>query len=114
MIYKSKYVVKDRQKTLSQETLYQVLCGAVVTEKSTLAREQHCYIFRVASWANKMNIKKAVETIFNVKVEKVNTLVRKGKTMVFRGRRGAHSPVKNAMVSLQKGFSIDLEKGVAS
>lgn len=109
-----RYVERDRKKIWSQETLYQVLRCGVVTEKSTLCQEQRCYVFDVASWANKMSIKQAVELIFGVKVAAVNTLTRKGKTRSFRGTRGQHSDVKKAMVSLDKGHSIDLEKGMVS
>jgi len=52
-----------------------------------------------------------VEKIFNVKVKSVNTSTLKGKTLRFKGRSGVRSDVKKAMVSLQDGYSIDLEKG---
>lgn len=107
-----RYVERDQKKVWSQETLYQVLRSGVVTEKTTLCQQQKCYVFEVANWANKMNIKQAVEQVFGVKVASVNTLVRKGKGVAFRGTRGQHSSVKRALVSLQNNQSIDLEKGV--
>jgi len=109
-----RYVERDKRQAWSQETLYQVLRCGVVTEKSTLCQQKNCYVFDVAPWANKMNIKQAVELIFDVKVSAVNTLNRKGKTRSFRGTIGQHSAVKKALVSLQKGHSIDLEKGIVS
>ncbi|MBM3631699.1 MAG: 50S ribosomal protein L23 [Alphaproteobacteria bacterium] len=106
-----RYVIRDRHKNLSQETLYQVIKRPIVTEKSTLGREKGQYFFIVESWATKFFIKTAVEKIFNVKVKSVNTSTLKGKTLRFKGRSGVRSDVKKAMVSLQDGYSIDLEKG---
>ena len=106
-----RYVVRDRQKKMSQETLYQVIKRPIVTEKSTLGREKGQYFFIVESWATKLFIKTAVEKIFSVKVKDVNTSIVKGKTLRFKGRSGVRSDIKKAMVSLQDGYSIDLEKG---
>jgi len=106
-----RYVIRDRQKNLSQEALYQVIKKPIVTEKSTIGRENGQYFFIVESWATKFFIKTAVEKIFNVKVKSVNTSTLKGKTLKFKGRSGVRSDVKRAMVSLQAGHSIDLEKG---
>ncbi len=81
-----------------------------LTEKS--AREQELarkYYFIVASSANKVEIKRAVEKLYNVKVAKVNTLVRKGKVMRDRmGRYSSKSSFKKAIVTLKEGFSIQI------
>jgi len=106
-----RYVVRDRKKTLSPETLYQVIKSPIVTEKSTIGRENNQYFFTVESWATKFFIKTAIEKIFNVKVKSVNTLNSKGKSLRFKGRAGVRSDVKKAIISLQSGYSIDLEKG---
>lgn len=106
-----RYVVRDRKKSLSQETLYQVIKSPMITEKSTIGRENGQYFFTVESWATKFFIKTAVEKIFNVKVKSVNTLNLKGKSLRFKGRAGVRSDVKKAIVSLQEGYSIDFEKG---
>jgi len=106
-----RYVVRDRSKTLSQETLYQVIKNPIITEKSTMGRENGQYFFIVESWANKFFIKEAVEKIFNVKVKSVNTLTLKGKSLRFKGRSGVRSDMKKAMISLKDGHSIDLETG---
>jgi large subunit ribosomal protein L23 len=59
-----------------------------------------------------VQIKEAVERLFEVKVKAVNTMVRKGKTKVFRGRTGRLSDVKRAVVTLQEGHSIDVTTGL--
>jgi large subunit ribosomal protein L23 len=106
-----KYVERDRAKVLSQETLCSVLRWPVVTEKSTMGQQRAQYTFAVASWANKFFIKRAIETVFGVEVDSVNTLCSKGKTRRFRGRPGVRSDVKKAIISLKAGQLLDLEKG---
>jgi large subunit ribosomal protein L23 len=91
---------------------YDVILAPVVTEKSTSASEHGKVVFRVRREATKSDIKAAVEKLFNVKVEKVNTLVRKGKVKNFRGRSGLQSDVKNAIVTLAAGQSIDVTTGL--
>src|SRR5207302_239262 len=73
---------------------YDVIVAPVVTEKATVASEHNKVVFRVASKATKPQIKEAVEKLFDVKVKRVNTLVRKGKTKVFRGNFGSQSDFK--------------------
>jgi large subunit ribosomal protein L23 len=91
---------------------YDVILSPVITEKATLVSEQNQVIFKVASGANKTDIKAAVETLFNVKVKAVNTLVRKGKRRTFRGIRAQLSDVKKAIVTLEEGHSIDVTTGL--
>ena len=82
---------------------------ALVTEKGTKLREgQNGYLFEVARDANKIQIKHAIESIFNVKVETVRTLRVHGKPKRM-GRYEGHRPDwKKAVVTLQKGGSIEL------
>ena len=91
---------------------YDVIVSPVITEKSTAASEQNKVVFRVRRDATKPQIKAAVERLFDVKVESVNTIVRKGKNKVFRGTRGRQSDVKNAVVTLAEGQRIDVTTGV--
>jgi large subunit ribosomal protein L23 len=91
---------------------YDVIVSPVVTEKSTAATEHGKYLFNVHLDAKKDEIKSAVEALFKVKVTKVNTLVREGKTKRFRNVMGKKSDVKKAVVTLEKGQSIDLSSGV--
>lgn len=91
---------------------YDVIVAPVITEKSTLASEANQVVFNVAKNATKPAIKKAVESLFGVKVTSVNTLVRKGKTKRFRGILGRQSDVKKAVVTLADGDSIDVTTGL--
>jgi len=91
---------------------YDVIKSPVITEKATNASERNQVIFRVASRATKPQIKEAVEKLFDVKVKSVNTLIRKGKTRMFRGRRGLLGDVKNAIVTLEEGHRIDVTTGL--
>jgi len=91
---------------------YDVILSPVITEKATNASEHSKVIFKVALTATKPQIKEAVEKLFDVKVKSVNTLIRKGKQRMFRGRRGELSDVKNAIVTLEEGHRIDVTTGL--
>jgi large subunit ribosomal protein L23 len=91
---------------------YDVIVAPVITEKATFAAEHNKVVFKVRKNATKPQIKAAVEGLFDVKVEAVNTLVRKGKTKVFRGVRGSQSDVKKAVVTLAEGHRIDVTTGL--
>jgi len=91
---------------------YDVILSPVITEKATNASEQSKVVFKVARTATKPAIKEAVEKLFDVKVKSVNTLVRKGKVKVFRGRKGVQSDVKKAVVTLEEGQKIDITTGL--
>ncbi len=93
-------------------THYDVIVSPIITEKATLASEYNRVTFRVHKDATKPQIKAAVEALFNVKVEGVNTLIRKGKTKFFRGRRGTQADLKKAIVRLAEGQSIDVTTGL--
>jgi large subunit ribosomal protein L23 len=104
---------KPRGVQLSAERVYQVIVSPVVTEKATRLNEFSQVTFRVALDATKPEIKAAVEKLFGVTVEAVNTVVMKGKTKRFRGREGKRSDWKKAVVRLQAGQTIDLTTGLA-
>ena len=91
---------------------YDVIVSPVITEKATLESDNDRVVFNVAKMATKPEIKAAVEALFSVKVESVNTLVRKGKVKRFRGRLGKQSDVKKAYVKLADGQSIDVTTGL--
>ena len=91
---------------------YDIIVAPVVTEKATVASEHNKIVFKVASKATKPQIKDAIEKLFDVKVKSVNTLVRKGKTKVFRGQFGSQSDVKRAIVTLEEGHRIDVTTGL--
>lgn len=101
--------MKDNQVNLRH---YDILRNPVLTEKSSMLREQNKIVFDVSMDATKPEIKAAVQAIFGVEVTAVNTLVRKGKQKVFRGRRGVQKDFKRAMISLKPDQRIDLLSGV--
>ena len=92
--------------------LYDVIVAPVITEKATTASEHNKVVFKVARTATKPQIKEAVEKLFDVKVKRVNTLVRKGKIKAFKGRLGEQSDVKKAIVTLEEGHRIDVTTGL--
>ena len=102
-----------RRPTLSREAMYQIIRAPLITEKATMLSEDGQFVFRVATDANKREIKAAVEGLFGVSVLAVNTLVQKGKSKRFRGRPGSRSDVKKAFVKLAAGQSIDFTTGLA-
>ena len=87
-----------------------VIIRPVVSEKSYASYDENVYTFIVAADANKVEIRQAIELIFNVKVTNVNTLNRRGKRK--RNRRtggfGQRSGQKRAIVSLADGESIEI------
>jgi large subunit ribosomal protein L23 len=99
-------------KTVQDSRYYDVIVAPVITEKATMASEHNQVIFKVAMNATKPQIKEAVEKLFDVKVKRVNTLVRKGKLKAFKGMRAHRSDVKKAIVTLEDGQSIDVTTGL--
>ena len=97
---------------MTTERDYDVLVGPLVTEKATLLSEHRQIAFRVRLDATKAEIRRAVERLFDVKVTGVNTLRVKGKSKIFRGRRGQRSSYKKAIVTLAEGQSVDYLSGV--
>jgi large subunit ribosomal protein L23 len=84
-----------------------ILVAPVVSEKSYGLLEEGKYTFLVDPRANKTEIKIAVERIFNVKVESVHTMNRKGKARRTRFGIGKRKDTKRAIVTLREG-SIDI------
>ena len=80
----------------------------VITEKSTANAQFNKYIFEVRNDANKINIKKVIEEIYKVKVQKLNSLNVKSKPKVFKGQRGTKSELKRIIVTLKEGNTIDM------
>ena len=80
----------------------------VITEKSTANAQFNKYIFEVRKDANKINIKKVIEEIYKVKVQKLNSLNVKSKPKVFKGQRGTRSELKRVIVTLKEGNTIDM------
>lgn len=86
---------------------YSIVKHPLLSEKGTrLGETERKYIFKVGLDANKIEIKKAIEELYKVKVEKVCTMRVKGKTKRFRGSYGKEPDFKKAVVTLQEGESI--------
>ena len=90
-----------------------VILEPVVSEKSYGLLDENVYTFKVLRSASKPEIRDAVQAIFDVKVVKVNTLNRKGKTVRNRrtGITSKRADAKRAIVTLAQGDSIDLFEG---
>ena len=101
---------KEAQKV--SNSMYDTLVRPVITEKSMMVSEKGKVTFMVPLSASKKDVKAAVEAIFNVKVEKVNTIRQFGKTKFFRGRKGQRSDFKKALVTLAEGQNIDVTTGI--
>ncbi|MDQ7019495.1 MAG: 50S ribosomal protein L23 [Robiginitomaculum sp.] len=97
---------------MSTERHYDTILAPVITEKATLLSEHNKVVFRVPLSANKKEIAEAVEALFKVKVEKVNTIRTPGKVKRFRGHLGKRVDVKKAIVTLVDGHSIDITTGL--
>jgi len=83
---------------------YQIIKRPFITEKGTILRqENNTYVFEVDMRANKIEIKKAIEKIYGVKVIKINTLIQHGKPRRVRFAQGRRSNFKKAMVTLKEG-----------
>lgn len=88
---------------------YQIIKKPLRTEKSVSDGElTNSYHFEVDLKANKIQIKEAIEKFFNVKVDNVRTLVRKGKNRRVRFKLGRTKDWKKAIIKLKEGNIIDL------
>ena len=93
--------------------VYDIIIRPLITEKGTrIKEEQNKIVLQVALGANKMDIKKAVETIFKVKVEEVTTMNFKGKRKRLGQRSGVRSDWKKAIVTLKKGDTVEYLEGI--
>jgi len=88
-------------------TCYDTIKTLVRTEKGTDLERQRKYLFRVATKANKIKIRQAVEEIYKVKVQDVNTTMVQGKLKRVRQEVGKTTPWKKAIVTLKEGQKIE-------
>lgn len=91
---------------------HQIIHGPVVTEKGTALKEQNKYCFEVDRRANKVEVKRAVEALFNVKVAAVHTVAMRGRIKRLGRFAGRTSDWKKAVVTLKEGHSIEFFEGV--
>ncbi|MBS7456581.1 50S ribosomal protein L23 [Coralloluteibacterium stylophorae] len=94
---------------MSNIKLLSVIRAPRVSEKTARLQElSNQYAFEVATTATKGDIKQAIESLFNVKVEAVNVVNVKGKSKSFRFREGRRADTRKAYVRLAEGQSIDV------
>lgn len=100
-----------KQETTQDAGSSKVLIEPIVTEAATMAVEKDKYVFKIASSANKAQVKTAIEQTYGVKVEKVNTVSIPKKARI-RGRILGWKPgYRKAVITLKKGDSIDIFGG---
>ncbi len=87
---------------------YKIIKSLLQTEKSTGMLPENKYFFMVDSKANKIEIKKAVEEIYNVTVASVNTQITRGKKKRVRHAQGVTPDRKKAIVQLKQGDKIEV------
>ncbi len=104
-------MVKSKSNNVTA-AMYDTLVRPVITEKSMVSSEAGKVVFIVPLSATKDEVKAAVEAIFNVKVNKVNTIKQFGKVKSFRGRQGVRSDFKKAIITLADGQNIDVTTGI--
>lgn len=89
-------------------TSYDVIIGMLRTEKGTGMLPQNKYVFKVDPRSNKVEIRKAVEELYKVKVKSVNVINVRGKMRRVRFREGMTSSWKKAIVTLKPEFKIEV------
>ena len=89
--------------------IYKIILAPLSTEKTNKMSDSYNRLaFKVATWANKMQIKEAIEKLFNVNVKQVATINVRGKKRIFKQRHGKKSDWKKAIVKLQSGQDINI------
>ena len=99
--------MKNKFKKISLDQAYEIIKRPITTEKSTNLQQYNQYSFIVSKNANSFEIKDAIESIFKVKVSKVNTSILRGKGKTFKGQYGFRKDTKRAIVTLNEGNTID-------
>ena len=94
-------------KKISMDKAYGIVKKPITTEKSTNLQQFNQYSFVVSKNSNSYEIKQAIEMIFKVKVNKVNTSILRGKGKTFKGTYGFRKDIKRAIVTLKEGNTID-------
>ncbi len=97
---------------MNLEKSYDIIRRPVITEKAMNGAAWNQVTFNVARDATKPQIRKAVEMLFGVKVEAVNTLNQQGKVKRFRGHKGRRNAFKKAVVTLAEGHRVDVTGGI--
>lgn len=105
---KEKKDLKPRIKAKGKVESWRWIIKPIISEKSTFLEEENKYVFQVANNANKIEVKKAIEDIYGVKVEKVNIINKKRKKRRLGRYEGYRPGYKKAIVKLKQGSKIEL------
>ncbi len=105
-------VAKKSDKKKQTIQAYRVLLKPVISEKATIGASINKYTFEVAVDANKVEIKKAIEVVYNVVPKSVTIVNQRGKYVRFGKYSGVTKRVKKAIITLKKGDSIKLYEGI--
>ncbi len=93
---------------MSNERILNTLRAPRLSEKASRIAESNQYVFIVAPEASKLDVRMAVESMFDVKVKRVNLVNARGKVTSFRSRSGRRQNKRKAYVRLVAGQSIDV------
>ncbi len=97
---------------MTHERAREIILRPIVTEKSTMLKDsQNKYTFLVSNWSNKIEVKKAVEMLFNVNVENVSVMNRRGKIKRLGRFQGRKPSTKRAVCVLSEGDKIEMFEG---
>tara|TARA_B100000989_G_C19474092_1_gene442074 strand:- start:170 stop:487 length:318 start_codon:yes stop_codon:yes gene_type:complete len=99
--------MKYKKIKISLDRALDIIKKPITTEKSTNLQQFNQYSFVVSKNSNSFEIKNAIELIFKVKVNKVNTSILRGKGKTFKGQYGFRRDTKRAIVTLDDGNTID-------
>ena len=99
--------MKNKNLKISLDKAYDIVKKPITTEKSTNLQQFNQYSFIVSKNSNSIEIKNAIEMIFKVQVNKVNTSILRGKGKTFKGQYGFRKDTKKAIVTLDEGNTID-------
>ncbi len=101
---------EDLKGTTAQS--YAVILHPMITEKSAVLASVGKYVFAVSATTNKVEIKKAVRTLYGVEPVAVNIVKMQGKKVNFRRQKGKRKDWKKAIVTLKEGQTIEVYEGV--
>ena len=98
----------------NKANLYDIIRYPVLTEKAQKALEIHRkHVFKVCSKTTKGEVKKALESLFNVKVAKINSINVPGKIKIHKGIKGKRQDYKKVVVTLAKRSTLNFNEGIS-
>ncbi len=103
-----KSVKKPVVKKKDLREIYKILKEPHISEKSTVLAEENKYVFKVYPRANKIEVKKAIENLYGVKVKNINIVNVHRKRRILRGIKGFKTGYKKAIATLGKGEKIEI------